>query len=152
MFMNFGIRQKKERYNDKYYSRSKIRCTEDHAKPTSTRDPDHMILQVGKNGQLIRKNPDEIAESIVQLASALKTKSCNVSISSITTKNDQYRKKAIEVNKKLTNLCLENNLHLIHNGSTINTKHVNWSKLYLRKKCTRILFNNFKEAISNILQ
>ena len=53
---------------------------------------------------------------------------------------------------ELKNLCLEYNLYLIDHGSTINTRHVNGSKLHLYKKGTRILFNNFKEAISNILQ
>ena len=97
------------------------------------------------------KNLDEIAKSVVRLASALKTKSCEVSISSITARSDQYRRKAVEVNKELKNLCLENNLFLIDHGNTINTRHVNGSKLLLNKKGTRILFNNFKEAISNIL-
>ena len=123
-----------------------------HAKPTSRTDPDPIILLVGTNDLPTRKNPDEIAKSIVQLASALKTKSCDVSISSITARSDQYRKKAIEVNKELKNLCLENNLYMIGHGITINTRHVNGSKLHLNKKGTRILFNNFKEAISNILQ
>ena len=88
----------------------------------------------------------------MQLASALKTKSCEVSISSITGRNDQYRKKAIEVNKKPKSLCLENNLYLIYHRSTISTRHINGPKLHLNKKGTRILLNNFKEAISNILQ
>ena len=37
---------------------------------------------------------------------------------------------------------------MIGHGITINTRHVNGSKLHLNKKGTRILFNNFKEAIS----
>ena len=60
-------------------------------------------------------------------------------ISSITESNDQYRKKAIE---EFKNLCLENNLYLIDNGSTVNTRHIDGSKLHLSKKATRILFNN----------
>ena len=90
----------------KSYSGSKIRCREDHTKPTSRTDPDHLILHVGTNDLPTRKNSDEIAKSIVQLASALKTKSCDVSISNIMARSDQYRKKAIEVNKELKNLCL----------------------------------------------
>lgn len=42
--------------------------------------------------------------------------------------------------------------YLIDHESTINTRHINGSKLHLNKKDTKILFNNFKEAISNILQ
>ena len=40
---------------------------------------------------------------------------------------------------------------MIDHGNTINTRHVNGSKLLLNKKGTRVLLNNFKEAISNIL-
>ena len=110
------------------------------------------MIHVGTIELPTRKNPNETAKSIVQLASELKTKSCDVSISSITARNDQYREKAIEVNKELNNLCLENNSYPIDNGSTINTRHVHGSKLHVTKKGTRILFNSFKEAISNILQ
>ena len=63
-------------------------------------------------------------------------------------RSDQHRKRAIEVNKELKNLSLENNLYVIDHGSTINTRHLDGSKLHLNKKGTRILFNNFKEAIS----
>ena len=63
-------------------------------------------------------------------------------------RSDQHRKRATEVNKELKNISLENNLFVIDHGSTINTRHLNGSKLHLNKKGTRILFNNFKEAIS----
>ena len=96
----------------------------------SRKDSDHIILHVGMNDLPTRKNLDETAKSIVQLAPALKTKSCDVFISSIMARSDQYRKNAIEVNKKLKNLCLENNLYLIDHGNIINTRHVNGSKLH----------------------
>ena len=115
-------------------------------------DPDHIILHVSTSDLPTRENPNEIAKSIMQLASPLKTKLCDISISSIMTRNDHYHEKAIEVNKELKNLCLESNLYLIDYGSTINIRHINGSKLHLNKKGRRILFNNFKEAISNILQ
>ena len=66
-------------------------------------------------------------------------------ISSNTASNDQYRKKTIKVNKGLKNFCLENNLYLIDNGSTINTRHIDGSKLHLNKNATRILFNNSRK-------
>ena len=91
---------------------------EDHAKPTSRTDPDHIKLHVGTNDLPTRKTPHEIAKSIVQLASALKTKSCDASISSITASSDQHRKKATKVNEEFKNICLENNLYVIDRGST----------------------------------
>ena len=74
-----------------------------------------------------RKNPNEMAKKV----------------SRMTESNDQYRKKTIDVNKELKNLCLENNLYLIDNGSTI--RHIDGSKLHLSKKAARILFNNSKK-------
>ena len=74
-----------------------------------------------------RKNPNEMAKKV----------------SSMTESNDQYRKKTIGVNKELKNLCLEDNLYLIDNGSNI--RHIDGSKLHLSKKAARILFNNSKK-------
>ena len=88
----------------RYYPGSKIRHMEDQAKPTSRTEKDRKILQVGENNLPTWKNPDEIAKSIVQLGSALKTKSYDLSISSITPRNNQYHQKTIKVNKELTNL------------------------------------------------
>ena len=83
---------------------------EDHARPKSRTVSYHTILHIGANDLPTQKIPDEIKKSTVPLASVLKTKSCDVSISGITSRNDEHRKKAIEVNKELKNLCLENNL------------------------------------------
>ena len=43
----------------------------DHARPTSWMNPVHTILHVGTNDQPTWKNYDEIAKSVLQLASAL---------------------------------------------------------------------------------
>ena len=51
-------------------------------------NPVHTILHVGTNDQPTWKNYDEIAKSILQLGSALKAKSWDVSISSIMTASD----------------------------------------------------------------
>lgn len=72
----------------RYYSGSKIRYIEDQAKPTSRTEKDCIILQVGENNLPTWKNLGEIAKSIVQLGSALKTKSYDLSISSITPRNN----------------------------------------------------------------
>ena len=99
-----------------------------------------MIYQHGKS-------PQKIAKSIVQLASALKTKSRDVSISSITERNDQYRDKAIEVNKRLKKFWLENNLYLIDHGSTINTRNENGSKLHINKKRYKDFVQQFQRSL-----
>ena len=96
-----------------------------HAKPTSRADPDN-IRHVGTNDLPTQKNPNEIAKSIVQLMLALKSKSCVVSISSITTRGDQYRKKASK------NICLENNLYLIHHEKYYQYQACKWVEITLK--------------------
>ena len=54
----------------------------------------------------------------------------------------------------MKDLCQEKNLHYIDQSNSINTRHLNGSKLHLNvkgTKGTKILFSNFVEAISNIL-
>ena len=123
----------------------------DYAQPTIRENPDHILIHVGNNDLPTRRQPDVIAKDIIQLALKLKTNSCDVSISNIIARNDQYRKKASAVNHKLKDLCKEKNLHYIDHSSSINTRHLNGSKLHLHIKGRKILFSNFVEAISNIL-
>ena len=130
---------------------AKTECMKDYAQPTRRENPDHILIHVGTNDLPSRRQPDVIAEDIIQLALKLKTNSCDVSISNIVTRNDQYKKKASAVNDKLKNLCKEKNLHYIDHSNSIDTRHLNGSKLHLNVKGTKILFSNFVEAISNIL-
>ena len=60
------LREEKAKIYVKLYSESKIRCMEDLAKPTSSVDPDQLILHIGTNDLPTRKNPDEIAKNIMQ--------------------------------------------------------------------------------------
>ena len=122
----------------------------DYAQPTIRENPDHILIHVGNNDLPTRRQPDVIAKDIIQLALKLKTNSCDISVSNIVARNDQYRNKA-PVNPKLKDLCKEKNLHYIDHSNSINTRHLNGLKLHLNIKGTKILFSNLVEAISNIL-
>ena len=65
-----------------------------------------------------KKNPEQIVENIVNLTIKLK-RSCNVSISGITAKTDQYQSKAADINQKLKEKCREKNLQFLNHGNTI---------------------------------
>ena len=54
----------------------------------------------GKNDVPTKKAPEQIAENIVNLTVKLK-RNCDVSISSIRIRNDQYQKKAADANREL---------------------------------------------------
>ena len=80
---------------------------QDYVRPTIRENPDHIILNVGTNDLTANIPTEKVAESIINLASSLKSNSCSVAISSITVRNDRYRKKVAQVNRHLKSLCIE---------------------------------------------
>ena len=86
--------------NVKSFSGAKVMCLENYVKATLREMPIPIILHVGTIEVPTKKVPEEIAENIANLAIKLK-RNCNVSISSITARNDQYQRKAADVNREL---------------------------------------------------
>ena len=79
-------------------------CMEDYVKPTMREMPTHIILHVGMNDVPTKKVNEQIANNTVNSAMKFKRK-CDISISAITAKNDQYQKKAADVNQELKKKC-----------------------------------------------
>ena len=131
---------------------ARVRCMQDYVRPTLRENPDHVIIHIGTNDLASNTPAKKVAESIIDLASTLKSDSCSVAISSITVRNDKHRNKVAQVNQYLKRLCQENNFELINHENTITERHLNGSKLHLNKRGTTILSNNFTEAISNSIQ
>ena len=92
----------------KSFSGAKVMCMEHYVKPTLREMPTHIILHIGTNDVPTKKAPEQIAENIANLAIKLK-RNCDVSISSITARNDQYQKKAADVKQVLKEKCREKN-------------------------------------------
>ena len=118
-------------------------------KTNTERNAHHIILHVGTNDAPNKKAPEQIAENIANLAIKLE-RNCDVSISSITGRNDHYQRKAADANRMLKEKCREKKLQFLDHGNTIMVRHLNASKLRLNKRGTQILCNVFAEAISNI--
>ena len=95
---------------------------------------DHVTIHVGTNDLASNTLAEKVAESIIDLASTLKSDSCSVAISSITVRNDKHRNKVAQVNRSLKRLCQENNFELINHENTITERHLNGSKLHLNKR------------------
>ena len=125
---------------------------QDYVRPTLRENPDSIIIHVGTNDLASNTPAEKVAESIIDLASTLKSDSCSVAISSITMRNDKRRNKIAQVNRSLKRLCQEKNFQLINYENTITERHLNGSKLHLNKSGTTILSNNFTETISNSIQ
>ena len=98
--VKFTLKEKKEK-KKKELSGAKTESMKDKAQPTIKENPDHILIHVGTNDFPIRRQPDIIAEDIIQLALILKIDSCDISVSNIVTRNDQYRNKASALTRKL---------------------------------------------------
>ena len=96
----------------KTFSGAKTTCMHDYVKPSVRSSPDHFILHVGTNDLSSNKSPEEIARSIIDLATPIKYKKHDVSISNIITRADDKKReeKRCEVNSFLGKLCKEKNL------------------------------------------
>ena len=101
---------------------------EDYIQPILRETPSHVILDVGT-----KQYSQQIAQSIINLAVKIK-KNCDVWISSITARNDQYLRITADVNKYLKDRCCEENLHFINRGNAITVQHLIASKLHLNKR------------------
>ena len=115
------------------FSGSKVSCMKDYMKPSiHENNPDHIIFHVGTNNVPSEKTPQVITQSILDLAKNVTNDNCQVTVSSIVPRNDQWSKN--EVNKVLLNFCKDVNIPFISH-STIDTKrNLNNSKLQLNMR------------------
>ena len=148
---------RKLKANCKVYAKSfpgaTTQCMMDYMKPSIRAKPDHIILYVGTNELQSNATPSEIAEKVTSLASEIKCNKCEVSISAIviTTDKPDLKKKGIEVNNALKNMCEEKNIFLIDHSKKLKASHLNSSRLHLNRKRDQILGNIFTQHILKTL-
>ena len=137
----------------KTFSGAKTTCMHDYVKPLVRSIPDHFILQVGTIDLSSNKSPEEIARSIIDLATSIKNEKHDVSISNIIIRADDKKleEKRCEVNSFLGKLCKEKNFYLIDRSTRIKRKHLKKGKLNLNKKGTKLLSDVFVKELSQVL-
>ena len=94
----------------KEFPGASVRCLQNYVRPTLRENPNHIIIHVGKNNLVSNIPAEKVAESIIDLASTLKSDSCSVAISGIKMRNYKHRNKVAQVNRSLKRLCQEKNL------------------------------------------
>ena len=117
------------------FSGAKISCMTDHVKPT-LRDikPDHTVLHAGTNDLTTENITSQIAKVTTDLATSLKNDGNTVTVSGIVPRPDELNNKANEVNRRLVLMCKEKNISLLSHDESIDpSKHLNESKLHLKK-------------------
>ena len=138
--IGYEIRKKLD--NCKVYLNSvpgaKMKCMEDYAQPTIRTNSDVIVIHVGTNDLLLKKESAEISSAIVDVALKLKSGIYQVSISNLT--------KVLEINQHLTALCHEKNINIIDHGNTNTVRHLNGSKLHLNLKGKNDLTEKFTEV------
>ena len=137
----------------KTFSGAKTACMHDYVKPSVRNSLDLFILHVGTNDLSSNKSPEEIARSIIDLATPIKYKKHDVSISNIITRADDKKReeKRCEVNSFLGKLCKEKNFYLIDHSARIKRNHLNKGKLHLNKEGTKFLSDIFVKKLSKSL-
>ena len=98
------------------------------------------------------KSPEEIARSIIDLATSIKNEKHDVSISNIIIRADDktLEEERCEVNSFLGKLCKEKNFYLIDHSTRIKRNHLNKGKLHLNKKGTKVWSDIFVKELSKV--
>ena len=109
----------------------------DYSQPTTMKKPDHMVIHIGSDNLPARKQTDNIAKDIVEIELT-----CDVSILNTVLRKEQYTKEEF----------MQKKLHYTGHSNTSKTRQLDGSTVHLNIKGTRVLFNNFVETSSNILQ
>ena len=106
--------------------------------------PNQIILHIGTNDLSSENSPQQIAESLVRLATETTTDDTTVTISGIVPRGDKYASKAKLVNNRLKLLCNERNICLLLHDNINPSHHLNGSKLHLNKKGNNLVSRNFE--------
>ena len=136
----------------KTFSGAKTACMNDYVKPSVRSSPDHFILHVDTNDLSSDKSSEEIARSIIDLATSIKSENHDVSISNIIIRADDKKleEKRCEVNNFLGKLCKENNYYLIDHSTRIKRNHLNKGKLHLNQNGTKLLSDIFVKELPKV--
>ena len=136
-----------ERIYVKSFPGSTIECMKDYIKPSLKYDPEQILIHIGTNDLRREKEPNEIAEEIIQLALNIKSDENDVSISAILPRNDELNEKGMLVNDVLKVKCSEYNIGFMNNDNFKANVHLNNSGIHLNFKGNAMLAKNILSHI-----
>ena len=119
-----------------------------YIKPALKRSPSRVILHAGTN-DLKTKQPQEIADSLVDLAHTIESSSnAEVILSELLIRRDSHAQAVKEVNQRLRRFCTQNGWTLVSH-SNITQSGLNRGGLHLNPSGNETLFNNFARLLAN---
>lgn len=135
----------------KAFPRATTSDMEHYLKPGLAKDPQRVILHVGTNDlkSNLRPNPNQIADSIVDLARMIESESeAEVIISEVITRSDMTPEDHIRtVNKLLSRYCNQNGWQLLRHNN-ISKDHLNVGGLHLNDQGVSVLVTNLTRFLS----
>ena len=131
----------------KSFSGATVDCMNSYVQPSMKFNPNVVILNTGTNDLRSKKQPEQIADDILNLALSVKSDDNEIVISGIVPRNDSLNPKGIAVNNFLKQKLPQNNIPFIDNENINPKMHLNNGGLHPNYKGVAILANNFIEYI-----
>ena len=131
----------------KSFSGATVDCMKSYVQPSMKFNPNVVILNTGTNDLRSKKQPEQIADDILNLALSIKSDDNEIVISGIVPRNDGLNPKGIAVNNFLKQKLPQNNIAFIDNENINPKMHLNNSGLHPNYKGVAILANNFIDYI-----
>jgi len=118
-----------------------------YIQPTINNAPDRICLHIGMN-DLKLKTPDDVANSIVDLAKTIQsTCGAEVVLSELTTCKDTHKEAVKSVNKLLIKYSKQHHWPLVRHSNIVE-RVLNRGGLHLTKKGKELLYKNFASCLS----
>ena len=119
----------------------------DYVNPSRRRNPDLFILHTGTNDLRSGKQPEDIANEIIELALDIRTGENEVAISELVIRNDKLNEKGKKVNECLKAKTSQHNLGFVEHHN-ITKEYLNNGGLHLTEDGDDLLSNNFVNFIN----
>ena len=124
---------KNEKASVLWFSGASSRQMMTYIELTIEEKPDFIILHTGTNDLRSNADPEEIANSIVDVGVSCKENGLEVIVSAIFPRRDKLNEKGTVVNEKTKELCLEKNIYFLEHRNFNPKYHLNGSKLQIKR-------------------
>ena len=102
-----------------------------YIQPPLKRDPDRVMIHVGKNDLRSSQDPETIAKNIIDIAKNSSTNKNEILVSRIVPRQDNLDSKGRQANNILQKLCMENNFVYVNHDSIKSRQHCNYGGVHL---------------------
>ena len=120
-------------------------ATTDYIRTTMHRDPNVVVLHVGTNNLRSGSSSKEIAESVMDIATSMKSEENDIIVFSIISRGDGFNEKAGAVNEHLMKFCLENDIVYLDNSNICLEnleRRGTWGRLHLNDSGTSMIYKS----------